>query len=226
MSGAEVELTPGSISDAARSIRQRQAEEGWFDMSTLKEPYRLEGKKTIGYELMEQFRWRVPDVFICPVGGGMSLIGVWKALQEMEELGWINSKRPRMVAVQAEGCAPLAKAFEEGAEAAPPWPNPTTFAAGIRVPAPLGDFLILKTVRQSRGTALAVSDAEIYQAILEICRAEGLFACPEGAACWAALKKLRQARWVKDDETVVLLNTGAGVKYIDALTRFEQTLRT
>jgi len=222
MSGARVELVPGLIGDAAKIVDRLQKQEGWFDLSTLKEPYRLEGKKTIGYEIVEQFRWKVPDVIVCPVGGGMSVIGIWKAFNEMEELGWITSKRPRIVAVQSEGCAPIVKAFLDARETAEQWKDPNTFASGIRIPKPLGDFLILKALRESRGHAIAVSDMQIYEAIQEIGREEGLFACPEGAACWAATKLLRERGWISDGESVVLLNTGAGVKYIDRIRKFEQ----
>lgn len=222
MSGARVQLVPGLIGDAARIVDQLEKNEGWFDLSTLKEPYRLEGKKTIGYEIVEQFRWKVPDVIICPVGGGMSVIGIWKALEEMEELGWITSRRPRIVAVQADGCAPVVKAFLDARETTEPWEAPSTFASGIRVPKPLGDFLILRALRESRGHAIAVSDLKIYEAIQEIGREEGLFACPEGAASWAAAKLLRERGWIGDGESVVLLNTGAGVKYIDRIRKFEQ----
>ncbi len=222
MSGARVELVPGLIGEAAKIVDRLQKQEGWFDLSTLKEPYRLEGKKTIGYEIVEQFRWVVPDVIICPVGGGMSVIGIWKAFDEMEELGWITSKRPRLVAVQSEGCAPIVSAFLDARETAEPWKDPETFASGIRIPKPLGDFLILKALRESRGHAIAVSDQQIYQAMQEIGREEGLFACPEGAACWAAAKLLRERGWIADRESVVLLNTGAGVKYIDRIRKFEQ----
>jgi len=220
MTGARVELVDGLIGDAAKRVNELQAAEGWFDVSTLKEPYRLEGKKILGYEIVEQFRWKVPDVIVSPVGGGMALIGIWKALQEMEELGWITSQRPRMVAVQSEGCAPIVKAFREAATTAEPWVRPVTFASGIRIPKPFGDTLILQALRESRGHALAVSDESIYSAVQQISREEGLFICPEGAAGWAAIRHLSETGWINPDETVVLLNTGAGLKYIDALNRF------
>jgi len=222
MTGARVVLVQGLIGEAAKLVERLQTREGWFDMSTLKEPYRLEGKKTIGYEIVEQFRWQVPDVIIGPVGGGMSLIALWKALAEMEDLGWITSRRPRLVAVQSEGCAPIVEAFRNAASAATAWPKPNTFASGIRIPKPFGDFLILQALRDSRGHALAVSDEEIYAAVREISREEGIFACPEGAASWAAVKRLKNNGWIQEDETVVMLNTGAGVKYIDALSRYEK----
>jgi threonine synthase len=222
MAGARVELVTGLIGDAAKRVNQLVAEEGWFDISTLKEPYRLEGKKILGYEIAEQFQWKVPDVIVSPVGGGMALIGIWKAFQEMEELGWITSKRPRMVAVQSEGCAPIVKAFREAATTAEAWTRPVTFASGIRIPKPFGDVLILQTLRESRGHALAVPDEAIYTAVQEITRNEGLFICPEGAAGWAAIKHLSETGWINPDEKVVLLNTGAGLKYIDALNKFEK----
>ena len=222
MTGAQVELVPGLITDAGRALAERKEKEGWFDVSTLKEPYRIEGKKTMGYELAEQFQWKLPDVIIYPAGGGTGLIGMWKAFQEMGELGWIDGGRPRMVLVQAEGCAPMVKAFHEGKEEAEAWTAPHTFAPGIRVPSAIGDFLMLRAVRESGGKAIAVSDQEIFQAIGEIGSQEGLFFCPEGAACHAALKHLRKEGWVRDDDTVVLFNTGAGNKYVDTLRTFQQ----
>jgi threonine synthase len=222
LTGARVELVAGLIGDAAKVVNRLRTDEGWFDMSTLREPYRLEGKKTIGYEILEQFRWKVPDVVVCPVGGGMSLIGIWKALQEMEELGWITSRRPRLVAVQSEGCAPVVKAFHDAATTVEPWAKPQTFASGIRIPKPLGDFLILETLRESRGFAMAVADEDIYAALQELSREEGVFMCPEGAAGWEAVRRLRKRGWINDGETVVLLNTGAGVKYIDTISQFEK----
>ena len=176
----------------------------------------------MGYELAEQFQWKLPDVIIYPAGGGTGLIGMWKAFQEMGELGWINGGRPRMVLVQAEGCAPMVKAFLEGKEEAETWTSPHTFAPGIRVPGAIGDFLMLRAVRESRGEAVAVSDQEIFQAIGEIGSQEGLFFCPEGAACHAALKRLRKEGWIGDGDTVVLFNTGAGNKYVDTLRTFQQ----
>ena len=226
MMGARVELVPGVITDAGRMVAQRKEKEGWFDISTLKEPYRVEGKKTMGYELAEQFQWKLPDVIIYPAGGGTGLIGMWKAFQEMEELGWIDSARPRMVLVQAEGCAPMVKAFREGKEEAEAWPSPHTFAAGIRVPQAIGDFLMLRSVRESGGQAVAVSDQEIFEAIREVGSQEGLFFCPEGAACHAALRRLRKEGWIQDADTVVLFNTGAGTKYVDTLQKFEHNATT
>lgn len=223
VTGAHVELVPGVITDAARVLAERKEREGWFDVSTLKEPYRIEGKKTMGYELAEQFQWDLPDVILYPTGGGTGLIGMWKAFAEMEELGWIDQKRPRMVAVQSEGCAPIVRAFHEGREDAPPWPDPHTFAAGIRVPQAIGDFLILRAVRESRGTAVSVSELEIYQALTEIGQREGLFFCPEGAATWAAVRKLLGTHWIRKSDKMVLFNTGAGAKYIDSLKAFRNS---
>lgn len=222
MTGAHVELVAGVITDAGRIVSERKDREGWFDVSTLREPYRVEGKKTMGYELVEQFGWKMPDVIIYPAGGGTGLIGMWKAFEEMEELGWMDSRRPRMVVVQAEGCAPIVKAFQEGKETAETWPSPKTFAAGIRVPRALGDFLMLQALRQSQGQAVAVSDFEIFEAIREIGSEEGLFFCPEGAACHVAFRRLKEQGWIADPETVLLFNTGAGNKYVDTLQQYEQ----
>jgi threonine synthase len=223
LAGAHLELVSGTIADAARILNEQKTEMGLFDMSTLKEPYRIEGKKTMGYEILEQFNWRVPDVIICPAGGGTGLIGMWKAFNEAEELGWIDGKRPRMVIVQATGCAPLVDAFNYGKEESEPVKAPRTFASGIRVPKAIGDFLILRAVRASRGEAVAVSDVEIYEAIREVCSAEGVFVCPEGAACYAALKRLTESGWTQPEESIVLLNTGSAVKYTDAIRDFERS---
>ncbi|MFQ5741393.1 MAG: threonine synthase [Acidobacteriota bacterium] len=225
VTGADVTLVDGLITEAGARMGRRREEEGWFDVSTLKEPYRIEGKKSMGYELAEQLHWKLPDVILYPTGGGTGLIGMWKAFSEMEELGWINGRRPRLVSVQSDGCAPIVKAFEEGGEVTEMWPDASTFAAGIRVPKALGDFLILAAIRASKGCAVAVSDLEIFEAVMEVGGREGLFLCPEGAACWAALKKLRSQKWVDRDEEVVIFNTGAGHKYIDALRKFEQDRR-
>ena len=224
MTGAHVELIAGVITDAGRIVAERKDKEGWFDVSTLKEPYRVEGKKTLGYELAEQFGWKLPDVIIYPAGGGTGLIGMWKAFEEMEELGWIDGRRPRMVLVQSQGCAPMVKAFREGKEEAEAWASPHTFASGLRVPQAIGDFLMLRAVRDSEGQAISVSDQEIFQAIGEIGSQEGFFFCPEGAACHAALKLLRREGWIRDEDTVVLFNTGAGTKYVDTLKKFEPNL--
>ena len=187
---------------------------GRFDVSTIKEPHRLEGKKTMGYELAEQMGWTLPDVIIYPAGGGTGLIGMWKALDEMEKLGWIEPKRPRMVAVQVEGCAPMVKAFHQEREFAEPWQGAKTIADGLRVPAAVGDFLILRALRESGGTAVAVSDQEIIEVANLIGRTQGMFVCPEGAAMLVALQCLCRQGWIGDDETVLLFNTGSGLKYV------------
>jgi threonine synthase len=214
--GAHVTLMDGLITDCGAEVGRRKEKEGWFDVSTLKEPYRVEGKKTLGYELAEQLEWRLPDVIIYPTGGGTGLIGMWKAFDEMQQLGWIGSKRPRMVSVQAEGCAPIVRAFEEGNRFADEFPNAATTASGLRVPKAIGDFLILDALRQSGGTAVAVSDEELIAAVRDIGAVEGVFCAPEGAACLPALKKLLESGEVTKHERVVLFNTGAGVKYMEA----------
>ncbi len=211
--GAEVRLVDGLITDAGRIAEQELQKNNRFDMSTLKEPYRLEGKKTMGYEIAEQLNWVLPDVIIYPTGGGTGLIGMWKAFDEMAEMGWIDSRRPRMVTVQSTGCAPLVKAFREGQEKAEPWADARTIAEGLRVPAAVGDFLILDILRQSNGTAIAVTDAEIMAAVGLIGRTQGLFVCPEAAATLVAFKHLRKNHWIKADEKVVLFMTGNGLKY-------------
>jgi len=215
--GARLTLVDGLINDCGRIINERKTAEGWFDISTLKEPYRVEGKKTMGYEIAEQLNWTLPDVIIYPTGGGTGLIGMWKAFQEMEELGWIGSKRPRMVSVQASGCAPIVKAFGEGRETAEPWQNAKTVASGLRVPQAVADFLMLRALRESNGTALSVSDEEMIAEIPRLGRAEGIFFCPEGAACAAALRRSMQNGWVKPTDEVVLFNTASGLKYLDVL---------
>jgi threonine synthase len=214
--GAHVTLMEGLITDCGAEVGRRKEIEGWFDVSTLKEPYRVEGKKTLGYELAEQMSWVLPEVIIYPTGGGTGLVGMWKAFDEMEALGWIDSKRPRMVSVQSEGCAPIVRAFEEGKRFADEFENAATVASGLRVPKAVGDFLILDALRASKGTAVAVSDAELLAAVGEIGAAEGLFVAPEGAACLPALRKLIERGEVKEDERVVLFNTGAGVKYLES----------
>jgi threonine synthase len=214
--GAHVTLMNGLITDCGAEVARRKDDEGWFDVSTLKEPYRVEGKKTLGYELAEQLDWALPDVIIYPTGGGTGLIGMWKAFDEMEALGWIGSKRPRMVSVQSSGCAPIVRAFLEGKRFAEEFPNAATVASGLRVPRAIGDFLILDALRASGGTAIAVSDEELLAAVLEIGASEGLFVAPEGAACLPALKQMLAAGEVKKDERVVLFNTGAGVKYLES----------
>ncbi|MBM3727193.1 MAG: threonine synthase [Acidobacteria bacterium] len=219
--GARVTLVDGLISDCARIVAERKAEEGWFDVSTLKEPYRIEGKKTMGYELAEQFRWELPDVIFYPTGGGVGMIGMWKAFAEMEALGWIGPKRPKMIAVQAEGCQPVVRAFEQGTERSTFWENASTISSGLRVPKPLGDFLVLDAVRSSGGTAIAVDDEETLDAGIELAAEEGMFVAPEGAACVAALRKLLASGFLKAGERMVIYNTGAGLKYLEAYsTRF------
>jgi threonine synthase len=219
--GAHVTLVDGLISDCARIVASRKDEEGWFDVSTLKEPYRIEGKKTMGYEVAEQFRWQLPDAIFYPCGGGVGLIGMWKAFAEMEALGWVSSKRPKMIAVQAEGCAPIVKAFEEGKPRSEFFEHAETVASGLRVPKALGDFLVLDAVRQSAGTCIAVSDEEMLQAAVELAADEGIFAAPEGGACVAALKKLLASGFLTPKERIVIYNTGSGLKYVEAFsTRF------
>src|SRR5919112_5864208 len=214
--GARVTLLEGLITDCGAEVARRKDAEGWFDVSTLKEPYRVEGKKTLGYELAEQLDWELPDVVIYPTGGGTGLIGMWKAFAEMEQMGWIGSKRPRMVTVQAAGCAPIVTAFEQGKRFADEFPNAATTASGLRVPRAIGDFLILDALRASNGTAVAVSDEELLAAVGEIGAAEGLFVAPEGAACLPALRKLIERGEVRRGERVVLFNPGAGVKYLES----------
>jgi len=214
--GANVTLVDGLITDCGRMVAERKDAEGWFDVSTLKEPYRVEGKKTMGYEIAEQFDWNLPDVILYPTGGGTGLIGMWKAFDEMETMGWIDSKRPRMVSVQSVGCAPIVKAFHEGETFAAEFPNAQTVASGLRVPKAIGDFLILDALHKSGGTAIAVTDEELILAVKEIGAAEGLFCAPEGAACLPALRKMIEQDLVKENETVVIFNTGAGVKYLEA----------
>src|SRR6195256_3182904 len=214
--GAHVTLMAGLITDCGAEVARRKEAEGWFDVSTLKEPYRVEGKKTLGYELAEQFNWNLPDVIIYPTGGGTGLIGMWKAFDEMEQMGWIGSKRPRMVTVQASGCAPIVRAFETGERFAEEFPNAATTASGLRVPKAIGDFLILDAIRASGGTAVAVTDEELIDATRVIGTAEGVFCAPEGAACLPALRKLIEREEVARDERIVLFNTGAGVKYLES----------
>jgi len=214
--GARVTLMDGLITDCGAEVARRKEAEGWFDVSTLKEPYRVEGKKTLGYELAEQLNWRLPDVIIYPTGGGTGLIGMWKAFAEMEEMGWIGSKRPRMVTVQAAGCAPIVQAFEDDQRFADEFPNAATTASGLRVPKAIGDFLILDALRQSGGTAVAVTDEELIEAVREIGSTEGIFCAPEGAACLPALRQLIDMGEVSSTDSVVLFNTGSGVKYMEA----------
>ncbi len=211
--GARTWRANGLINDCGRAVGEGKEVAGWFDVSTLKEPYRIEGKKTMGLELAEQFNWELPDVILYPTGGGTGLIGMWKAFAELEAIGWIGSKRPRMVAVQATGCAPIVKAFEDGEEHAELWQDAATAAAGIRVPAAVGDFLILRAVRESGGFATAVDDADILAMQQEIAMNEGMLLCPEGAATAAALKKEVEAGRISKDETCVLFNCATGLKY-------------
>jgi threonine synthase len=215
--GAEVVLVPGSIKDAARALRERPAEGGWFDCSTLREPYRLEGKKIMAYEVYEQLQWRVPDVMIYPTGGGTGLIGMWKAFAEMQEMGWIEDRRPRMFAVQSTGCAPIVRAFAQNAEQAEEWPDPQTIASGLRVPSAIGDFLMLKALRESRGGALAVEDSAMLEAVRELAETEGLVTSPEGGATLAALRRLLRDGFISGQETIVLFLTASGYKYMEAL---------
>lgn len=212
--GARIHLVDGLITDCGRLVAQGAQVNGWFDVATLKEPYRIEGKKTLGLELAEQLQWRLPDVIIYPTGGGTGLVGMWKAFDEMEQLGWINSRRPRMVSVQAAGCAPVVRAFEQGKLRCEPWSAATTRAAGLRVPRAIGDFLILEILRQSGGAALAVTDEEMLAEAGAMGRLEGLFVCPEGGATLAALKKLIRSGSVGPSDEVVLFNTGSGLKYL------------
>jgi threonine synthase len=215
--GAHVTLVDGLISDCARMVAERKEKEGWFDVSTLKEPFRVEGKKTMGYEVAEQLGWRMPQGIIYPTGGGVGLIGMWKAFQEMQDLGWIGAERPQMIAVQAAGCAPIAKAWDDAKPTAEFWPNAATLAAGLRVPKAYGDYLILDILKKSGGVALAVTDDQIMDAVREWGRVEGVFAAPEGAAALAAYRKLCTSTFFGPDDTVVLFNTGSGLKYLDVI---------
>ena len=211
--GAQVHLIDGLITDCGKAARADLEKYGRFDLSTLKEPYRVEGKKTMGYELAEQLDWTLPDVIIYPTGGGTGLVGMWKAFEEMEKLGWVGTRRPRLVAVQSYGCAPIVKAFHEGKELAEPWPNAATIADGLRVPAAIGDFLILRALRESQGTAVIVYDKEILEATYLLGRTTGIWPAPEGGATLAAFLRLKQNAWIKPGESVVLFNTGNGAKY-------------
>jgi threonine synthase len=214
--GASVTLVNGLISDCGRIVAERSKSEGWFDISTLKEPFRVEGKKTMGYELVEQLGWEYPDAVFYPTGGGVGLIGMWKAFAELEELGWVKpGKRPRMIAVQSSGCAPVAKAFDEGANASEMWRNAATFASGLRVPKPYGDSIMLEILRESEGVALAIPDSEILASLLDWSKNEGIFLSPEGAAATAAYDRLLASGFLKKSDRVVLFNTGSGLKYTD-----------
>ena len=221
--GAHVTLVDGLISDCAAKVAdlkkdtRKWEEEHWFDVSTTKEPYRVEGKKTMGYEVAEQLGWRIPQGIIYPTGGGVGLLGMWKAFDEMEKLGWIGSERPKMIVVQSSGCAPIVKAWDEGQSASEMWPNATTIAAGLRVPKPYGDYLILDILKKSGGTAVAATDPELLDATRHWAKVEGIFAAPEGAASLIAYRKLRATGFFKPDDTVVLFNTGSGLKYLDVM---------
>jgi len=220
--GAHVTLVDGLISDCARMVGERKQAEGWFDISSLKEPFRVEGKKTMGYEVAEQMGWELPDAIIYPTGGGVGLIGMWKAFAEMEALGWIGKEWPRMVAVQSNGCAPIVKAWDEGKAVSDPWPHAATLAAGLRVPKAYADYLILDILRKSRGTAIAVSDDEIMDALRAWATHEGIFAAPEGAASLAAYRRLLASGFFTPEQKVVLFNTGSGLKYIDVIAAAEK----
>lgn len=215
--GAHVTLIDGLITDCAAEVGRRKADEGWFDLSTLKEPYRAEGKKTMGYELAEQMSWHLPDAIIYPTGGGTGLVGMWKAFDEMERMGWIGSERPKMISVQAEGCAPIVTAFEKGERFAAEFPNAHTAASGLRVPRAIADFVMLDLIRASGGTAITVSDYEMIAAAKEMAAKTGVFAAPEGGATLAAARKLSENGFLKPSDTVVLFNTGSGLKYLEAL---------
>lgn len=212
--GADVELLDGLITDCAARVAEGAREHGWFDLSTLKEPYRVEGKKTMGYEVAEQLGWRLPDAIIYPTGGGTGLVGMWKAFDEMERLGWIGAKRPKMISVQAADCAPIVRAWQRGDTAAEPWQNASTYASGLRVPRAVGDFLILQAIRDSGGAAIAVSDEEMRSWTDTVGRLTGVFCAPEGAACAAAVPYLRQSGVLAAEDEVVLFNTGSGLKYV------------
>ncbi len=214
--GAKVRLIDGLISDCGKRVAEGKATENWFEISTLNEPYRIEGKKTMGIEAAEQFDWKLPDAIFYPAGGGVGMIGMWKAFKELEELGWIGSHRPKMIAVQAEGCAPIVRAFEKNAEFSEFWNDAATIASGLRVPKALGDFLVLQAVRESGGAAVAVSDIDIMRASEQLASHEGLFVAPEGGACIAALQKLRRAGFLGKSERILIYNTGSGYKYIEA----------
>src|SRR5689334_5018152 len=219
--GANVTLVDGLISDCARIVGERKQAEGWFDISTLKEPFRVEGKKTMGLEVAEQLGWRLPDAIFYPTGGGVGLIGMWKAFDELEQLGWLKTgnKRPKMVAIQAEGCAPIPKAFEEGKSVSEAWKGAHTIASGLRVPKAYGDYIILEILRRSGGTAIAISDDEMIASMLDWARNEGFFLCPEGAAATAAYDKLIASGFLKPSDEVVIFNTGTGLKYIDVVSK-------
>ncbi|WP_445614267.1 threonine synthase [Geobacillus sp. YF-1] len=217
IAGAELYFVNGLISDAGQIVAKAIREYGWYDASTLKEPYRIEGKKTMGLEIAEQFAWQLPDVILYPTGGGVGIIGIYKALKELQALGWVDGKMPRLVAVQAEHCAPIVKAWNEKKRESEFWPNSHTVAFGINVPKALGDFLVLEAVYETDGCAIAISDKDILAEQQAVAKLEGAFICPEGAAAFAAARKLRESGWIRDGETVVVLNTGTGLKYADLI---------
>jgi threonine synthase len=214
--GANVTLVDGLISDCARIIAERKPREGWFEVTTLKEPYRIEGKKTMGYEIAEQLDWDLPDAVLYPCGGGVGQIGMWKAFAELEELGWVGSKRPKMIAIQAAGCQPIVRAFENKTESSEFWCGAQTVASGLRVPKALGDFLVLNSIRESGGTAIAISDEEMMDAAFQLARCEGIFPAPEGGACVAAAKRLLDSGFLSPEDRIVAFNTGSGLKYLEA----------
>ena len=218
--GAKVTLVDGLISDCARMVNERKQAEGWFDISTLKEPFRVEGKKTMGYEIAEQMGWELPEAVIYPTGGGVGLIGMWKAFDEMEQLGWIGSKRPKMIAVQAAGCAPIPKAWQDHKQVSEMWQNAQTLAAGLRVPKAYGDYIILDILKKSGGAAIEATDDEIMEAFHDWASREGIFAAPEGAASLVAYRKLLAIGFLKPEDKVVLFNTGSGLKYIDVIAEY------
>jgi threonine synthase len=220
--GAHVTLVDGLISDCARMVGERKQKEGWFDVSTLKEPYRVEGKKTMGYEVAEQLGWKLPRGIIYPTGGGVGLLGMWKSFEEMEALGWIGPERPKMVCVQSDGCAPIVKAWDEGKAVAETWLNAATSAAGLRVPKAYGDYLILDILKKSGGAAVTATDLEIFQAVGQWARTEGVFAAPEGAAALVAYQKLLSSGFFSSDDEVVLFNTGSGLKYLELIDAHNQ----
>jgi threonine synthase len=223
-SGAHLTLVDGLISDCGRMVAERKDKEGWFDVSTLKEPFRVEGKKTMGYEVAEQLGWRLPDAILYPTGGGVGLIGMWKAFAEMEELGWIEAvKRPKMISIQASGCAPIIKALHDEKQASEMWQNAHTLAAGLRVPKAYGDFIILEIIRASGGTAVAVDDDAIMAGVKELAENEGIFAAPEGGAAMAAYRELLKSGFLKESDEVVLFNTGSGYKYLDTFAEYWRT---
>lgn len=225
LAGSRLYLVDGLISDAGRQVAQAVAEQGLFDASTLKEPYRIEGKKTMGLEIAEQLGWTLPDVILYPTGGGVGLIGIYKALRELQELGWVQGPLPRLVAVQASGCAPIVQAWQQGENESRFWPDSQTLAFGINVPKALGDFLVLDALYRTEGCAIAVDDRAIQAEIRQLASREGSFVCPEGAAAFAAARQLRESGWIQGGERVVVLNTGAGIKYPDAITVLPQRLR-